>query len=167
MRRKHKVELYQKRIARLRSIRPDISISSDFIVGFPGETDEDFAKTLELIDEIGFDQSYSFIYSSRPNTKAANMPDTIPYEVKRERLKELQSKINKNAMKISNSMINSSQEILVEKKAKKDKNQLAGRTENNRWVNFDGPESLIGDFVQLTITEALSNSLRGRLANLV
>lgn len=167
MRRKHKIELYQKRIARLRSIRPDISISSDFIVGFPGETDEDFTKTLELIDEIGFDQSYSFIYSSRPNTKAANMPDTIPYEVKRERLKELQSKINKNAMKISNSMINSSQEILVEKKAKKDKNQLAGRTENNRWVNFDGPESLIGDFVQLTITEALSNSLRGRLANLV
>ncbi len=167
MRRKHKVELYLKRIARLRSIRPDISISSDFIVGFPGETDEDFTKTLELIDEIGFDQSYSFIYSSRPNTKAAKMSDTVPYEVKRERLKKLQSKINKNAMKISTSMINSSQEILVEKKSKKDKNQLAGRTENNRWVNFDGPESLVGDFVQLTITEALSNSLRGRLAKLV
>jgi tRNA-2-methylthio-N6-dimethylallyladenosine synthase len=167
MRRKHKVELYHKRIARLRSIRPDISISSDFIVGFPGETDEDFTQTLELIDEIGFDQSYSFIYSSRPNTKAADMTDTIPYEVKRDRLKELQSKINKNAMKISNSMINSSQEVLVEKKAKKDKNQLAGRTENNRWVNFDGSESLMGDFVQLTITEALSNSLRGRLARLV
>jgi len=95
------------------------------------------------------------------------MTDTIPYEVKRDRLKELQSKINKNAMKISNSMINSSQEVLVEKKAKKDKNQLAGRTENNRWVNFDGSESLMGDFVQLTITEALSNSLRGRLARLV
>jgi len=167
MRRKHKVELYHKRIARLRSIRPDISVSSDFIVGFPGETDEDFTKTLELIDEIGFDQSYSFIYSSRPNTKAAKMSDTVPYEVKRERLKKLQSKINKNAMKISTSMINSSQEILVEKKSKKDKNQLTGRTENNRWVNFDGPESLVGDFVQLTITEALSNSLRGRLAKLV
>ena len=167
MRRKHKVELYHKRIARLRSIRPDISVSSDFIVGFPGETDEDFTKTLELIDEIGFDQSYSFIYSSRPNTKAAKMSDTVPYEVKRERLKKLQSKINKNAMKISTSMINSSQEILVEKKSKKDKNQLTGRTENNRWVNFDGPESLVGDFVQLTITEALSNSLRGRLARLV
>jgi len=163
MRRKYKVERYIDRIEKLRIVRPDISISSDFIVGFPGETEKDFEETLKLVDDIGFDQSFSFIYSPRPNTTAAEMEDDVPYKVKLERLQLLQSKINKNAKKISNKMINTSQEVLVEKHSKKDMNQLTGRTENNRWVNFDGPASLIGEFVNIKITEALTNSLRGRV----
>ena len=163
MRRKYKVERYIDRIEKLRIVRPDISISSDFIVGFPGETQKDFEETLKLVDDIGFDQSFSFIYSPRPNTTAAEMEDNVPYEVKLERLQLLQSKINKNAKKISDTMINTTQEVLVEKHSKKDMNQLTGRTENNRWVNFDGPISLIGEFVNIKITEALANSLRGRV----
>ena len=165
MERKHKVDLYIERINKLRKLRPDISISSDFIVGFPGETDHDFQETLDLIDVIGFDQSFSFIFSPRPNTPAANMEDNISYKVKLNRLDQLQSKINNNARQISQNMVGSDQIVLVEKKSKKAKTQLAGRTENNRWVNFDGDESLIGQLIELRITEALPNSLRARFIN--
>ena len=165
MERKHKVDLYIERINKLRKLRPDISISSDFIVGFPGETDDDFQETLDLIDIIGFDQSFSFIFSPRPNTPAANMEDNISYKIKLNRLDQLQSKINNNARHISQNMVGSDQIVLVEKKSKKAKNQLAGRTENNRWVNFDGDESLIGQLIELRITEALPNSLRARFIN--
>jgi len=165
MERKHKVDLYIERINKLRKLRPDISISSDFIVGFPGETDHDFQETLDLIDIIGFDQSFSFIFSPRPNTPAANMEDNISYKIKLNRLNQLQSKINNNARHISQNMVGSDQIVLVEKKSKKANNQLAGRTENNRWVNFDGDESLIGQLIELRITEALPNSLRARCIN--
>tara|TARA_B100000809_G_scaffold46917_4_gene41457 strand:+ start:5910 stop:7193 length:1284 start_codon:yes stop_codon:yes gene_type:complete len=165
MERKHKVDLYIERINKLRKLRPDISISSDFIVGFPGETDLDFQETLDLIDTIGFDQSFSFIFSPRPNTPAANMEDNISYKIKLNRLNQLQSRINNNARHISQNMVGSDQIVLVEKKSKKAKNQLAGRTENNRWVNFDGDESLIGQLIELRITEALPNSLRARYIN--
>ena len=165
MERKHKVDLYIERINKLRKLRPDISISSDFIVGFPGETDHDFQETLDLIDVIGFDQSFSFIFSPRPNTPAANMEDNISYKVKLNRLDQLQSKINNNARQISQNMVGSDQIVLVEKKSKKAKTQLAGRTENNRWVNFDGDDSLIGQLIELRITEALPNSLRARFIN--
>ena len=165
MERKHKVDLYIERISKLRKLRPDISISSDFIVGFPGETDHDFQETLDLIDVIGFDQSFSFIFSPRPNTPAANMEDNISYKVKLNRLDQLQSKINNNARQISQNMVGSDQIVLVEKKSKKGKTQLAGRTENNRWVNFDGDDSLIGQLIELRITEALPNSLRARFIN--
>ena len=165
MERKHKVELYIDRINKLRSLRPDISISSDFIVGFPGETDSDFKETLDLIDTIGFDQSFSFIFSPRPNTPASEMEDTTDYKIKLERLDQLQSKINENSRLISESMVGSDQTVLVEKKSKKTTNQLSGRTENNRWVNFDGHENLIGQMIELRITEALPNSLRARIIN--
>ena len=163
MKRKHTVETYIAKINKLKKVRPNISISSDFIVGFPGETEDDFRQTMALIETIGFDQSFSFIFSPRPQTPAASMKDTTSYDEKLDRLKRLQAKISSNAMKISKSMVGASQRILVEKKSKKVKTQLAGRTENNRWVNFDGPENLIGQFIDLTITEALPNSLRGRL----
>ena len=165
MERKHKVELYVDRIKKLRSIRPDISISSDFIVGFPGEKEEDFGETIDLINKIGFDQSFSFIFSPRPNTKAAEMLDDVSYEEKLSRLNRLQALIKENAYNISQSMIGTEQNVLVERQSKKDIEQLSGRTENNRWVNFDGPKELIGSFVNLTITEALPNSLRARLIN--
>jgi len=165
MERKHKVELYVDRIKKLRSIRPDISISSDFIVGFPGEKEEDFGETIDLINKIGFDQSFSFIFSPRPNTKAAEMLDDVSYEEKLSRLNRLQALIKENAYNISQSMIGTEQNVLVEKQSKKDTEQLSGRTENNRWVNFDGPKELIGSFVNLAITEALPNSLRARLIN--
>lgn len=163
MKRKHTVETYIAKINKLKKVRPNISISSDFIVGFPGETEDDFRQTMALIETIGFDQSFSFIFSPRPQTPAASMKDTTSYDEKLDRLKRLQAKISSNAMKISKSMVGTSQRVLVEKKSKKVKTQLAGRTENNRWVNFDGPENLIGQFIDLTITEALPNSLRGRL----
>ena len=165
MERKHKVELYIDRINKLRSLRPDISISSDFIVGFPGETDSDFKETLDLIDTIGFDQSFSFIFSPRPNTPASEMEDTTDYKTKLQRLDQLQSKIKENSRLISKSMVGSDQMVLVEKKSKKTNNQLSGRTENNRWVNFDGHEDLIGHMLELRITEALPNSLRARIIN--
>ncbi len=165
MERKHKVELYIDRINKLRLLRPDISISSDFIVGFPGETDSDFQETLDLIDTIGFDQSFSFIFSPRPNTPASEMEDNTDYKIKLQRLGQLQSKINENSRLISESMVGSDQTVLVEKKSKKTNNQLTGRTENNRWVNFDGHEDLIGQMIELRITEALPNSLRARIIN--
>ena len=163
MKRKHTVETYTAKINKLKKVRPNISISSDFIVGFPGETEDDFRQTMALIETVGFDKSFSFIFSPRPQTPAASMKDTTSYDEKLDRLKRLQAKISSNAMKISKSMVGTSQRVLVEKKSKKVKTQLAGRTENNRWVNFDGPENLIGQFIDLTITEALPNSLRGRL----
>ncbi len=165
MKRGHTVLEYKQKIRRLREVRPGISISSDFIVGFPGETDKDFAGTLELISDLGFDQSFSFIYSRRPGTPAASLPDDIDHSVKQRRLELLQARINQQAMAISQGMVGTVQRVLVERPAKKDHNQLAGRTENMRWVNFDGPQTLLGDFVDVVITEALPNSLRGRLAD--
>ena len=165
MKRGHTALEYKQKIRKLRQVRPDISISSDFIVGFPGETDEDFEATMRLIADVGFDQSFSFIYSARPGTPAASFADDTPMSVKKERLRVLQARINQQAMEISRGMVGSVQPILVEKPSKKDPRQLAGRTENMRWVNFDGDPSAMGQFVDVLITEALPNSLRGRLAN--
>jgi tRNA-2-methylthio-N6-dimethylallyladenosine synthase len=165
MKRGHSAFDYKAKIRRLREIRPNISISSDFIVGFPGETEEDFQRTMELIEAIGFDHSFSFIYSARPGTPAAEMPDDLPRAVKQARLERLQQRINEMARQISRGMVGGIERVLVERPARKDPNQLAGRTENNRVVNFDGPPDLIGRFVDLRITEALPNSLRGELVD--
>ncbi len=162
MKRGHTVIQYQAKVRKLRAVRPDLSLSSDFIVGFPGETEQDFAATLALIDEIGFDHSFSFLYSPRPGTPAANLPDTTPVTVKKARLAELQSRIEEQAQAISRQMIGTVQPVLVERTARKNERQLAGRTANNRVVNFDGPAALIGRFTEVMITEALPNSLRGR-----
>jgi tRNA-2-methylthio-N6-dimethylallyladenosine synthase len=164
MKRGHTALEYRQKIRRLREARPDISVSSDFIIGFPGETERDFEATMSLIEEVGFDQSFSFIYSRRPGTPAASLPDDVPHEVKQARLERLQARIDAQALAISRAMVGSVQRVLVERPAKKDVRQLAGRTENNHWVNFDGPPSLIGRFADLLITEAMPNSLRGRLA---
>jgi len=163
MKRGHTAIEYKQKIRKLREVRPDISLSSDFIVGFPGETDEDFEQTMKLIADVGFDQSFSFIYSARPGTPAASFADDTPMSVKKERLSILQARISQQAMEISRGMVGSVQSILVEKPSKKDPRQLAGRTENMRWVNFDCDPSCIGQFVDVVITEALPNSLRGRL----
>ncbi|MEY6433781.1 tRNA (N6-isopentenyl adenosine(37)-C2)-methylthiotransferase MiaB [Thioalkalicoccus limnaeus] len=165
MKRGHTVLEYKSKIRRLREARPGISLSSDFIVGFPGESEADFAATLDLIEEIGFDQSFSFVYSPRPGTPAADYPDTLPLAVKQERLAQLQQRITAQAQAISLGMVGSRQRILVEGPARKDPRQLAGRTENNRVVNFVGPSDLIGRFVDVVITEALPNSLRGALSD--
>jgi tRNA-2-methylthio-N6-dimethylallyladenosine synthase len=163
MKRGHSAFDYKAKIRRLREIRPDLSLSSDFIIGFPGETDQDFEHTMDLIEKIGFDHSFSFIYSARPGTPAAELPDDVPFEVKQARLERLQRRINEMAQQISRRMVGSVQRVLVERNSRKDPRQLAGRTENNRVVNFDGPGELIGRFVDLRITEALPNSLRGEL----
>jgi tRNA-2-methylthio-N6-dimethylallyladenosine synthase len=165
MKRGHTVLEYRQKIRRLRELRPDISLSSDFIVGFPGETDRDFEETLSLIRDLDFDQSFSFIFSARPGTPAASLPDDVPLEVKKERLQRLQQLVNNQAARISRGMVGGTQRILVEGSSKRDERQLAGRTENNRVVNFDGPPTLIGNFVDVVVTEALSHSLRGRLAS--
>jgi tRNA-2-methylthio-N6-dimethylallyladenosine synthase len=165
MKRGHTALEYKQKIRKLRQVRPDISISSDFIVGFPGETDADFEATMKLIADVGFDQSFSFIYSARPGTPAASFDDETPMSVKKERLSVLQARINQQAMDISRAMVGSVQSVLVEKPSKKDPRQLAGRTENMRWVNFDADPGCIGQFVDVLITEALPNSLRGRLVN--
>lgn len=154
---------YRDKIARLRGARPGISVASDFIVGFPGETEEEFADTLALVEDIGFDQSFSFMYSPRPGTPAERMEEQVPHDVKLGRLQRLQALITGQARRISAQMVNTSQRILVERPARRGEGLLAGRTGNNRWVNFDGPPSLIGRFVDIAITEALPNSLRGRL----
>ncbi len=154
---------YKSKIRKLRAVRPDICISSDFIVGFPGETDADFAKTLQLIEDVGFDQSFSFIYSKRPGTPAANLFDPTPDSVKHERLARLQETINFHAAKISEAMVGSTQRILVTGPSKKNPNELTGKTENMRQVNFGGDTSLVGQFVDVVITAALTNSLRGRI----
>ena len=165
MKRGHTVLEYKQKIRKLREARPDISLSSDFIVGFPGETDQDFEQLMNLIAEIGFDQSFSFIYSARPGTPAASLADDTPLDVKKERLRILQARINQQAFEISQGMVGTTQRVLVEKLSKKDASQVAGKTENMRWVNFDADPSVIGQFVDVVITEALPNSLRGRLAN--
>ncbi|MBL8258838.1 MAG: tRNA (N6-isopentenyl adenosine(37)-C2)-methylthiotransferase MiaB [Candidatus Competibacteraceae bacterium] len=163
MKRGHTALEYKAKLRKLRAIRPDISLSSDFIVGFPGETERDFEATLNLIEEIGFDHSFSFLYSARPGTPAANLPDSTPLAAKKERLAHLQARIETNARAIGQRMVGTAQRVLVDKPSRKDGRQLAGRTENNRVVNFDGPASLIGHFAEVAITEALPNSLRGRL----
>ncbi len=165
MKRGHTALEYKQKIRKLRAVRPNISLSSDFIVGFPGETDADFEATMNLIADLGFDQSFSFIYSARPGTPAAGLADDTPIEVKKERLNILQTRINQQAMEISRGMVGTTQSVLVEKPSKKNPRQLSGRTENMRWVNFDADPSCIGSFVDVVITEALPNSLRGRLAD--
>jgi tRNA-2-methylthio-N6-dimethylallyladenosine synthase len=147
----------------LRAVRPDICISSDFIVGFPGETDADFAQTLQLIEDVGFDQSFSFIYSKRPGTPASNLFDPTPDSVKHERLATLQNAINFHAAKISEAMVGTTQRILVTGPSKKNRNELTGKTENMRQVNFAGDARMVGRFVDVVITAALTNSLRGRV----
>ena len=165
MKRGHTVLEYKAKIRKLRTVRPDISLSSDFIVGFPGETERDFEATMALIDEIGFDHSFSFLYSPRPGTPAANLADPTPLATKKERLAQLQARIEDGARAISQGMIGTVQRVLVDRPSRKDDRQLSGRTENNRVVNFDGAPSLIGGFVDLLITESLPNSLRGRIAD--
>jgi tRNA-2-methylthio-N6-dimethylallyladenosine synthase len=164
MKRGHTAVEYKQKIRKLREARPGISLSSDFIVGFPGETEADFGATMQLIADLNFDQSFSFIYSARPGTPAASFADDTPLGVKKERLQRLQARVNAQAKAISESMVGSIQTILAERRSKKNDLQLAGRTENNRWVNFDGDDSCLGRFVDVVITEAMSNSLRGRLA---
>tara|TARA_R110000782_G_scaffold196430_5_gene285770 strand:+ start:1116 stop:2471 length:1356 start_codon:yes stop_codon:yes gene_type:complete len=163
MKRGHTRLEYKNKIKRLRAIRPTLSMSSDFIIGFPGETDKDFEETMNLINDIGFDHSFSFIYSARPGTPASSLPDDTPMQTKKERLSILQTRISQRAAEISSAMVGTSQTILVEGLSKKDTEQLRGRTENNRVVNFKGPQDLIGHFVDVEITEALPNSLRGAL----
>lgn len=163
MKRGHTAIEYKQKIRKLRKVRPDISISSDFIVGFPGETEEDFSKTMKLITDVGFDQSFSFIYSRRPGTPASNLKDGIDLEIKKKRLRTLQAQIISQASFISKSMVGSRQKVLVERHSKKNLSELSGRSENMRWVNFIANKSCIGQFVDVLITEALPNSLRGRL----
>ncbi|WP_299941971.1 tRNA (N6-isopentenyl adenosine(37)-C2)-methylthiotransferase MiaB [uncultured Microbulbifer sp.] len=164
MKRGHTALEYKSKIRRLKGIRPDICLSSDFIVGFPGETDRDFEATLNLIQEVGFDLSFSFIYSPRPGTPAADLPDSTPEEIKKQRLQLLQNRINQQASAIARRMVGKTERVLVSGVSKKDPGQLQGRTENNRVVNFraDNP-ALIGKFADIQIVEALPNSLRGKL----
>jgi tRNA-2-methylthio-N6-dimethylallyladenosine synthase len=154
---------YKQRIRKLRAARPGIVVSSDFIIGFPGETERDFAATLRLVEDLGFDQSFSFVYSRRPGTPAASLPDDVTDDEKHRRLEVLQQRLSSNAHAISARMVGTVQRVLVERPSKRSPRQLAGRTENNRWVNFDGPPELIDRFAEVVITEALKNSLRGRL----
>ncbi|HEX7731560.1 MAG TPA: tRNA (N6-isopentenyl adenosine(37)-C2)-methylthiotransferase MiaB [Rhodanobacter sp.] len=153
---------FKQKIRKLRAVRPDICISSDFIVGFPGETDEDFEKTMKLIEDVGFDQSFSFIFSARPGTPAANLADDTPMAVKHQRLERLQAAINANAKRINEAMVGTVQRVLVEKPSAKNPHELAGRTENMRYVNFPGDARMIGRFVDVLVTDAMTNSLRGR-----
>ncbi len=164
MKRGHTALEYKTKIRRLRRARPGISISSDFIVGFPGESEADFAATLALVEDVGFDGSFSFIYSRRPGTPAADYPDDVPQDVKQQRLARLQARLSDQASAISHAMIGTVQRVLVSRPSRKDPAVLAGRTENNRVVNFPGPAELIGGFAEVKITEALPNSLRGILA---
>ncbi len=162
MKRNHMAIEYKAKIRKLRKIRPDLSLSSDFIIGFPGETEQDFADTMKLIEEMNFDLSFSFIYSQRPGTPAASLPDDVPQSVKKDRLQHLQTRILAQANAISAAMIGTVQRVLVERPSRKHE-QMAGRTENNRVVNFDGQPNLIGRFVDVRITEAQPNSLRGEI----
>lgn len=161
MKRPHTILEYKSKIRKLREARPDIAISSDFIVGFPGETDDDFQATMKLIRDVNFDMSFSFIFSPRPGTPAADMPDDTAMDVKKARLYELQQQINAQAMIYSRQMQGTQQRILVEGPSKKNLMELRGRTENNRVVNFEGSPDLIGQFIDVTITQVLPNSLRG------
>jgi tRNA-2-methylthio-N6-dimethylallyladenosine synthase len=161
MKRGYTVLEYKSLVRKLRGARPDLSLSTDFIVGFPGETAEDFEKTMALIDEIGFDASFSFLFSPRPGTPAAEMADDTPAELKTQRLMRLQKRIEELAFAVSESMVGTVQRVLVERHAKKDAHELAGRTANNRVVNFKGSARQIGQFIDVTITAALPHSLRG------
>ena len=163
MKRQYSVADYESIVHRLRERRPDLSLSSDFIIGFPGETEEDFEATLSLIDRIGFDQSFSFIYSARPGTPAADLTDGITHAEKQRRLAIVQQRLRASAQQASRAMVGTEQRILVDGYARRNPNQLSGRTENNRVVNFDGPADLLQHFVDVHITEALPNSLRARL----
>jgi tRNA-2-methylthio-N6-dimethylallyladenosine synthase len=167
MKRGHTVLEYKQKLRKLRAVRPDICISTDLIIGFPGETDEDFVATMNLVADVGFDQSFSFIYSRRPGTPAASLPDEVAHETKQNRLELLQQRLNAQARAISQRMVGSRQRVLVERPSKRNAAQLAARTDNNRWVNFDPPRehphSLINQFADVIITEAMPNSLRGRL----
>ena len=163
MKRGHTALEYRSKIRALRAARPGLSISSDFIVGFPGESEADFQATLDLIDKIGFDQSFSFIYSPRPGTPAAELPDEVSFQEKQMRLRLLQEKISKLSEGVSEAMVGGVERVLVEGPSRKDPKTLAGRTENNRIVNFQGSVSLIGNFVEVVITQSLPHSLRGRL----
>ena len=164
MKRNHTVLEYKSKIRRLRKIRPQMAMSSDFIVGFPGESDRDFEDTMELIREINYDMSFSFIYSARPGTPAADLADDTPMEVKKQRLAILQDRINQQAQKFSRDMVGTVQRVLVSGPSRKDPSELQGRTENNRVVNFKGEPELIGDFAEVRVVEAYPNSLRGQLA---
>ncbi|HIF9530847.1 TPA: tRNA (N6-isopentenyl adenosine(37)-C2)-methylthiotransferase MiaB [Photobacterium damselae] len=163
MKRPHTAIEYKSKIRKLRKVRPDITISSDFIVGFPGESDQDFQDTMKLIRDVDFDMSFSFIFSPRPGTPAADYPCDLTEEVKKERLYELQQQINSQAMRFSRQMLGTEQRILVEGPSKKNVMELRGRTENNRVVNFEGSADLIGQFVDVKITDVFANSLRGEL----
>jgi tRNA-2-methylthio-N6-dimethylallyladenosine synthase len=164
MKRGYTVLEYKSIVRRLRAVRPDISLSSDFIVGFPGETDEDFERTMALVEEVGFDTSFSFVYSARPGTPAADLADDTPHAVKLARLQRLQAAIEANARRISESMVGTRQRVLVEGPSKKDASELSGRTANNRVVNFPGQPRLAGRMVDVDIVSALPHSLRGRVA---
>jgi tRNA-2-methylthio-N6-dimethylallyladenosine synthase len=163
MRRGYTREEFSDKVRRLKKIRPTISISSDFIVGFPGETQEDFEATLSLVDEVGFDHSFSFVYSARPGTPAAKIPDDVPLVLKRERLQELQKRLYIHEQRIGHNMVNTIQPVLITGFSKKDSHELSGRTENNRIVNFFGGQKLIGQLVNVKITQQLTHSLRGAL----
>jgi tRNA-2-methylthio-N6-dimethylallyladenosine synthase len=155
---------YKSIVRRLRAARPDISLSSDFIVGFPGESADDFERTVKLVEDVGFDDSFSFVYSPRPGTPAADLVDDTPPALKLERLQRLQSLIGANAARISAAMVGTVQRVLVDGRARKNASELAGRTDNNRVVNFAGPDRLLGNFVEVRITDALAHSLRGEVA---
>ena len=163
MKRGYTVLEYKSIIRRMRAVRPDLSLSSDFIIGFPGETDADFEATMRLIDEVGFDHSFSFVYSRRPGTPAADLADPIPAAVKQQRLARLQARIEEHAAGISGAMVGRVERILVDRRARKNAEELAGRTANNRVVNFAGHARLIGRFADVTITRALPHSLRGEV----
>jgi tRNA-2-methylthio-N6-dimethylallyladenosine synthase len=154
---------YKSTIRKLRAVRPDLSLSSDFIVGFPGETEEDFAKMMKLVADVGYDASFSFIFSPRPGTPAATLHDDTPHAVKLQRLQHLQAVLEDNVRRISASRVGTVQRILVEGPSRKDPNELMGRTECNRIVNFAGPARLVGQMVDVTITEALPHSLRAEV----
>jgi tRNA-2-methylthio-N6-dimethylallyladenosine synthase len=154
---------FKEKVRKLRRVRPDISVTSDFIIGFPGESERDFNSTLALVRDMDLDQSFSFLYSRRPGTPAASLPDEVEPEVKQERLTRLQAQLEAQASAISERMVGTVQRVLVERTARKNVHELAGRTENNRWVNFAGPSHLINQFVDVVITELRAHTLRGRL----
>lgn len=154
---------FKEKVRKLRQVRPDISVTSDFIIGFPGESERDFNSTLALVRDMDLDQSFSFLYSRRPGTPAASLPDEVEPEVKQERLTRLQAQLEAQASAISERMVGTVQRVLVERSARKNAHELAGRTENNRWVNFAGPSHLINQFVDVVITELRAHTLRGRL----
>lgn len=163
MKRNHTVLEYKSRVRKLRAVRPDLSLTSDFIIGFPGETEADFQATMKLVEEIGFDGAFSFLYSARPGTPAAALEDDVSEEEKQRRLALLQHRLTQQYNTASAAMVGTRQRVLVDRPSRRDPTQLAGRTEHNRVVNFDGSASLIGQFAEVVITEALPNSLRGRM----